>query len=371
MSSTPKHKTISQQLHADISAGKYGAAGRLPSEAQLVESFGVSRPTVGRALLDLQNAGLIERRAGSGSYVRNAAAAALPNLRQLGLLIPGLGSTEIFELICGELASLARVHEYSVLWGGSPSARSEADQSLQHAEELCEQFISRRVSGVFFAPFELTREKEGASRHLAEKLRQSGIPVVLLDRDLTSFPKRSDFDLVAIDNFAGGFLLAEHLIKLGCKRIAFITRPLSAPTVDARIAGAREALVRYHLDLPNNWVQVGEPADTKFMRSLTAGRQWDALICANDHTAATVLRALELQKLSVPRDLKVVGFDDVKYATLLGVPLTTIHQPCRDIAIAAFNAMLERIADPTLPSRSLLLTPNLMVRESCGAYLPR
>lgn len=370
MPSIPKHKTISLELHAEISAGKYGAAGRLPSEAQLVERFGVSRPTVGRALLDLQNEGLIERRAGSGSYVRNAAAS-LPSLRQLGLLIPGLGTTEIFELICGELASLARVHEYSLLWGGSTSVRSEADLSLKHATELCEQFIARRVSGVFFAPFELNREKEGASRRLAEMLRQSGIPVVLLDRDLTSFPKRSDFDLVAIDNFAGGYLLVEHLIKLGCKHIAFITRPHSAPTVDARIAGAREAFAKHRLDPPGNWVQIGEPDDAKFMRTVTAGRQWDALFCANDYTAATVLRSLELQKLSVPRDIKVVGFDDVKYATLLGVPLTTVHQPCRDIAIVAFRAMLERMADPTLPARSLILTPNLIVRESCGAYLPR
>ena len=66
-----------------------------------------------------------------------------------------------------------------------------------------------------------------------------------------------------------------------------------------------------------------------------------------------------------------VGFDDVRFATLLSVPLTTIQQPCRDIALTAFNAMRERIADPTLPSRSLLLAPKLIVRESCGAYLPR
>ena len=66
--------------------------------------------------------------------------------------------------------------------------------------------------------------------------------------------------------------------------------------------------------------------------------------------------------------MRVVGFDDAKYATLVGVPLTTIHQPCRDIAVTAFHALLERIADPTLPARSLLLTPRLVVRESCGAF---
>lgn len=365
-----KHRSVSRELQSEIAAGKYGAQGRLPSEAQLVERFHVSRPTVDRALRDLQAEGLIERRAGSGTYVRKGAQVTTGS-RQLGLLIPGLGTTEIFERICGELASLSRVYEYSLLLGGSHQGTPGGDSSVDKATELCEQFIARRVSGVFFAPFELRREKEGASRQLAERLRQAGIPVVLLDRDLVPFPSRSDFDLVAIDNFAGGYRLAEHLIKLGAKRIVFVARPFSAPSVDSRIAGAREAFLRNGLTLLPNWVQVGDPADAKFMRSVTAGKHWDAVMCANDHTAAVALQALEAQKLKVPRDLRVVGFDDVKYATLLGVPLTTIHQPCRDIAVTAFRAMLDRITEPTLPARSLLLTADLVVRESCGAYLPR
>ena len=96
------------------------AAERLPSEPPLVKQFGVSRPTVGRALLDLQNEGLIEQRAGSGAYVKGGAPAhAAASTRQLGLLIPGLDTTEIFQLICGELASLAQVHEYGFTYKGT------------------------------------------------------------------------------------------------------------------------------------------------------------------------------------------------------------------------------------------------------------
>ncbi len=371
MSDQPKHREVSRQLRADIAAGRYAAGTRLPSEPQLVKKFGVSRPTIGRALLDLQNEGLIERRAGSGTYVR---AGSIPNAnstRQLGLLIPGLGNTEIFELICGELASLARAQDYTLLWGGSTHPRHDTDASLEHAEELCLQFIERKISGVFFAPYELMPEQEQANRRLAVSLRQAGIPVVLLDRDLLPFPNRSDFDLVGLDNMAGGYLLAEHLIKLGCQHVRFVARPRSAPTVDARIAGVREALVRHKLDLDPGWLNTGEPADAKFVRKLTAGKQADAFICANDDTAAILMRSLEASGVKVPRDVRVVGFDDAKYATLVSPPLTTIHQPCRDIAVIAFRAMLERIAEPTLPARSFALTPRLVVRESCGAYLPQ
>src|SRR3974390_2803177 len=93
----PKHQRVRQSLADAIASGKYEPGQRLPSESELVTSFGASRPTVNRALRELQLAGLIERRAGSGSYVRADAAA---RGFTFGLLIPELGRTEVFEPIC-------------------------------------------------------------------------------------------------------------------------------------------------------------------------------------------------------------------------------------------------------------------------------
>ena len=367
--SQPKHREVSQQLLAEIAMGKYAASGQLPSELQLVKRFQVSRPTVARAMRDLQAQGLIERRAGSGTFIRNSTAK--PNsLRQFGLLVPGLGTTEVFAVVCGELASLARAHEFTLLWGASGLDQPGQDLTEENALQLCSQFIEQQVKGVFFAPFDPNGHQEKVNRRIAEQFGKAGISVVLLDRDLEPFPRRSNFDLVGIDNVAGGCLLAEHLLKLGCKRIAFVARPHSAPTINARIAGAREALTGQKIELPPDWIQWGDPENLKFVQSLTAGQRWDAVICANDLIAAQLLRTLEKTNVRVPRDLRLVGFDDAKYATLIGVALTTMRQPCRDIAITAFRAMLERTTDPMLPTRSLLLTPQLVVRESCGAYLP-
>ena len=370
MNSQPKHSEISRHLETEIAGGKYQDGARLPSEIQLVKQFGVSRPTVARALRDLEAKGLIHRRAGSGTFVRTSNERTA-STRILGLLIPGLSSTEIFQIICGEIASLARVNEYGLLWGGSTNPRVDTDASLKHTVEICKQFIDRKISGVFFAPAELQPGQGEANKHLAESLREAGIPVVLLDRDLLDYPARSDFDLVGIDNMASGYMVAEHLIKLGCRKIFFVARPFSAATVDARIAGVREALYRNRIEPSASWIHYGDPTERKFVRRLAAGRQADGFICANDDTAALLLRSLEAEGLRVPRDLRVVGFDDVKYATLVSPPLTTIHQPCRDIATIAFRTMMERLAEPTLPARSLSLAPRLVVRESCGAYLPR
>jgi DNA-binding LacI/PurR family transcriptional regulator len=69
----------------------------------------------------------------------------------------------------------------------------------------------------------------------------------------------------------------------------------------------------------------------------------------------------------IPSDIRVVGIDDVKYARLLPVPLTTQRQPCRDIGKVALSVMLDRIANPDLPPRDVLLGCELIVRKSCGA----
>ncbi|MES2571958.1 MAG: GntR family transcriptional regulator, partial [Verrucomicrobiota bacterium] len=211
-----KHQAITSQLATEILAGKYRPTGRLPSEVQLVKRFGVSRPTIGQALRTLQSQGLIERRSGSGTYVsagrRGAVSSSLSSLPQLGMIVPNLRPTEIFAPILGELASLARGNDFDFWPGVIASPLSEARMTVEEAEALCERFIDRGVRSVFFVPFEHQADREDANRRITERLRQGGIQVVLIDRDLGAFPNRSACDLVGIDNFAGGYLLAEHLI---------------------------------------------------------------------------------------------------------------------------------------------------------------
>ena len=97
----------------------------------------------------------------------------------------------------------------------------------------------------------------------------------------------------------------------------------------------------------------------------------EAVICVNDGTAMRLIRELQRQGWQVPRDIRVTGFDDAKYASLISPRLTTVQQPSRNIGEVAFRAMAERIAQPSLPGRALTLAPTLVVRESCGAYLGR
>ena len=326
----------------------------------MVKTFGASRPTVNRVLRELQLSGIIERRAGSGSYVRPDAIA---RGYVFGLLIPELGRTEIFEPICRGMAEAQHGSHHALLWGSSLSDSSNIEEQASHA---CRQLVAKKVSGVFFAPLELTNEKDIINRRIAEALDKAGIPVVLLDRDLVSYPGRSHYDLVGIDNRRAGYAMTAHLLKCGCRRLVFVGRPDSAPTVDARIAGYKEAVATAGEDLQACVYRI-EPHDRTQVAAMLEQAHPDGVLCANDFTAAHLLRTLNGLNVSVPADLRMAGIDDVKYASLVSVPLTTIHQPCAEIGAIAIGTMLERLRTPALPARDILLNFRLVIRGSCGS----
>jgi len=356
----PKHEVIRQTLIDAIASGEYEPGQRLPSESAMVKTFSASRPTVNRALREMQLAGLIERRAGSGSYVRADAAA---RGFTFGLLIPELGRTEIFEPICRGMAEAQHDSHHVLLWGSSLGDEANIEQQ---ASQACRQLVAKKVSGVFFAPLELTAQKDAINRSVSEVLDKAGIPMVLLDRDLVAYPERSKYDLVGIDNRRAGYAITQHLIRCGCRRLVFVGRPGSAPTVDARISGYRDAVSDASLDLEAQVCRI-DPDDHAHLQKLLETLQPDGFVCANDFTAAHVLKTLTDLGVSVPDDVRMVGIDDVRYASLLSVPLTTIHQPCASMGAIAIGAMLERLREPKLPARDILLNFELVVRETCGA----
>jgi GntR family transcriptional regulator of arabinose operon len=357
-----KYQRIFNLLHSEIQSGRFGPGDRLPSEAELVERFGASRITVGRAMKDLQQRGLVDRRAGSGTYVKTKGAEA--GALSFGLLIPDLGETEIFEPICqGMMASsLARTHV--LMWG---SVHRTSGASAERAWELCHQYIDRKVSGVFFAPLEFAPTKDAVNGGIVAALGKAGIPVVLLDRPIGRYPEPGTLDLVALDNRRAGYVIAEHLLRSGARRVAFVGRPNAAATVDARAAGYREALLASGAACEPGFIQRIEPGDATSVQGMMNSIRPDGIVCGNDQTAARLMHSLMSLGYSVPDDCRLGGVDDLQYASLLPVPLTTIRQPTRQIGETALAAMLDRIAGLDLPPREILIHGSLIVRKSCGS----
>lgn len=107
-----------------------------------------------------------------------------------------------------------------------------------------------------------------------------------------------------------------------------------------------------------------DPSDVNAVRDFIERARPDAMICANDYTAAQLMITLNAIGIQVPADIRVAGIDDVKYARLLQTPLTTIRQPCLEIGSTALLAMLDRIAHPATPSREFIVDFRLVIRKS-------
>ena len=357
----PKYKRVYLELREALKYGTHRQGDKLASENDLVERFGVSRPTVRRALAQLVDEGFIERRMGAGSVVAHRSE---HEILVFGLLIPELGTTEIFEPSCQGISQAHSNSRHELLWG--PSFLKGASKEVQ-AEHLCRYYIERQVSGVFFAPMELFEGRDAVNVSIARALDEAHIPVVLLDRDIVLFPERSKYDLVGIDNHRAGYVLAEYLLRSGSRRVAFLASPFSAHTVDARIGGYQEALHNHREAAAQPLVKWIDPNDVAGVQDFLDQMKPDAIICANDHTAAQLLRTLAGIGVQVPAQIRIAGVDDVKYAQLLQTPLTTIRQPCLEIGSTALLAMLDRIARPATPAREFIVDFQLVIRTSTEA----
>lgn len=356
-----KHQKIYDRLAREIATGRLKKGDRTPSEAALMQRFSVSRITASRALNDLENRQLVKRIAGSGTYVTAESPGAQGGLL-FGLVIPQLGETEIFEPICHGIANSPLASRHALLW---PQANMKSGSVKDQALQLCRQCIERRVAGVFFAPLERTEGGEAMNARLLAILKRARVPVVLLDRR-PSLPAAMRPDLVGIDNQRAGFLATEHLLRVGARRIGFVSYSDSASTIKARRAGYREALASFGVDADPDliWKSRAEQAD---FAAAVRNLKIQGFVCGNDRMAGELMHRLLAENIRIPADVRIVGIDDVHYASLLPVPLSTIHQACREIGEMALSVMMERITRPKLPARDVLLDCYLVTRDSCGS----
>jgi GntR family transcriptional regulator of arabinose operon len=364
----PKYQVVFDYLNNSIQSGVYKPGDRLPSEAELGTMFEASRITVAKAVMELQRMNLVTRRPGAGTHVQTKQQA---EGCTFGLLIPELGLTEIFDPICHGMMRSPFARPDALLWGnpsgsGHSGSRGEA---VEEAEHMAQHFIGQKVSGVFFAPLEMIPDKDAANRRIMRMLERAKIPSVLLDHCYLPYPERSVHDLVGIDNRRTAYLVTEHLIQLGVTRIAFLAEANSASTMDARITGFHEVLRRHGIRPEVDPVWRGSPQDQDFVRKMLETSSPAGIVCANDVTAARLMQSLMALGKRIPEDVRIVGIDDVKYANLLPVPLTTMHQNCQAIGVVAMATMLQRLEHPELPTRDILVPTRLVVRRSCGAHL--
>lgn len=245
---------------------------------------------------------------------------------------------------------------YSIQLGNSGNLHERERQQLAAFEQ-------QRVRGVLLAPI-------GDAQGEVERLREHGIPTVLVDRVASDVEACS----VAVDDVEGGQLAVAHLIEQGHRRIAFVGGPDALQQIRDRLEGARIAVAEHgqrvelvRIPVETLDARCGREAADR-LAALEAAERPTAVFAANDLLALGLLQGFVAGGLRVPDDVALIGYDDIDFAATAAVPLSAIRQPRREIGYAAGDLLFREIEDldggSTHVHQHVRFVPELVVRRS-------
>jgi LacI family transcriptional regulator/LacI family repressor for deo operon, udp, cdd, tsx, nupC, and nupG len=270
----------------------------------------------------------------------------------LGLIIPDIQNPFFAEVARG-VEDVAYSHEYAVLLCNS-------DETAEKEKFYLETMRSEYVDGIILPPVD---ERDEAVAHLIK----NNIAVVCVDRSVSTIP----VDTVEVDNQNGAYEATKLLIKLGHRRIGFVSGRPNISTTRERRQGYEDALVAHGLTLDEGLVRVGD-SKLDSGRVLT-GELLDlpqrptALFIGNNLMTLGALVAIHQRRLHIPSEIALVGFDDFPSAESLDPPLTVVRQPAYQVGRKAAELLLQRLAEPRQEPFHIRLVPELVIRQSCGS----
>ena len=342
-----------------INSGKMEIGDQLPTENEISDTLGYSRPTVSKAISYLVEEDIIFKKKGIGNFINRKTETA-GKQRTIGLLFPLIGKGEIFRPIAEEIINLSEKRDMKIIWGGQINGSRISSRQM---EKMIDLYIQQNVDGILMAPLQLTSECSRINETIVNRIENEGLPLILVDTDYLDFPLRSKFDVVGIDNFRAGYITARHFIDQGAERVDFFKFPNSASSITQRIMGYQQALVDAGIVPSRDWIHDFEDLSGHSINKII-NKGAENLICSNDDLAMKLIERLLNQGIHIPGDVRVSGFDNQDFAKYLKIPLTTIAQPCKRIAEVVIDTMVYRLENPMTPARCITLDFVLKVRES-------
>ncbi|MDR1795641.1 MAG: LacI family transcriptional regulator [Erysipelotrichaceae bacterium] len=270
----------------------------------------------------------------------------------IGLIVPNIANP-FFSDIAKKVRQKIQEHNYSLIISESSN---EAGILLSELKVI----LDRVVDGVIIT--KSSRITQAQEQQLVANANKAATPVVVIDSEL----EYSKVDSVIVDHCQGGYLATRHLLDLGHKRIGCFSGPKNTKTSEERIRGYQKALAESGIEFDSTLVYEGDYTMDFSDQALQyfLSRKVTALFCLNDMMAIGVLKAARSRGLNVPKQLSVVGFDDIPMAQLTEPQLTTIHQPIEEVIEEAVLQLVALINKEETNRKNLLHQPRLIIRES-------
>ena len=334
------------------------------SIADIARVAGVSHTTVSRALhesplISLDTRERIQRLAQEMGYTPNAIAQSLQTRRtgMIGLVVTLIDDPFLSDIVKG-VEEVARAAGFSVILSAT---HNDPDQEMA----VIETFHRRRVDGILVASSRITSKYK-------KRLDQIRVPTVLINSQAES--QDDLLHWVAVDDRLGAQLAVEHLLRLGHRSIGYLGVSCRPRSNQLRFQGYQNALASAGMSYHDGWVVIAPGKEASDEEDVAAGQSLlpqllssgsSAVFCYNDMVAIGALIACQERGIAVPQQLSVVGFDDIRMASYVTPPLTTIHQPKVELGQLAAEVMLDLLH--SRPGKNHILQPTLVTRASTSA----
>jgi DNA-binding LacI/PurR family transcriptional regulator len=328
-----------------------------PTILDVAAVAGVSKSVVSRVLSDSPSVSDRSRAAVLSAiekigYRPNAAARTLVRRRSqaVGVLVTDVLNPFLVELVDG-MGPVAEARGYSLLLLNAKAGENSEEAALNKLLEF-------QVDGIVCDPVELKR---------SALLAASQTTALML---LTRTPSLPRVDSIVVNDHAGAALVVDHLAALGHRRIAMVGDTSQRAGTD-RMRGYHEAMSARGLSaevqiVAGGFTEAGGYRAAEQLLNMRPKARPTAIFAANDYSALGVLDAAAAAGLLVPRDLSVVGYDDISVARMHLISLTTVRQAAAEIGAAALDSVLRRMEEPDRPARKVVLTPELIERRTSG-----
>jgi len=363
------YEQIAEELKNKILSGEYVKDQKLPTENDLAQEYKVSRITSKRALEELKKEGLIYRVRGSGSFVNEideellqmTRARAMNTARAIAIIMPKHVSESSFaQSINGAVKVFEKAGYYSVIHSGVKNADDE--------KKIIKKMYDDGIGGIIYYP---VSDRENYT--LLNSLFLDNYPIVTIDKYFESLPISN----VVADNYNGGRIATEYLIKLGHEKIGFVSDLSieSTTSIRNRYFGYAKALKAHGKYEKEDVVKAGftdeyhrshqekqyETIINELLKSEVTG-----IIAVNDLVATYLMRTAINMGVLVPEDLSIIGFDDLEMSKHLQVPLTTIRQDFDKIGQSAAELIIDIIETQNYEYQQIKLPVSIIERQSCS-----
>ncbi|WP_065978470.1 LacI family DNA-binding transcriptional regulator [Pseudoalteromonas lipolytica] len=267
----------------------------------------------------------------------------------VGVLVSELDGPFFGEMMSAIEAQLRAAGKHVIITPG----HSEEDKEKNGLEFL----ISRNCDAII-------AHVEAVTDDYLVELNKGKTPIFLISR----YVEQMKENCISLDNVMGGYLATKHLLDLGHRDITYIAGPLFKPDAADRLTGHKKALNEYNIHFDEQSLYVGDFKETGGYNGLKHffenKKQFTAIVCANDEMASGVMKCARDHNFELPKDLAIIGFDNVHFTSYLYPTLTTIDNPVEQMGKMAANLVLRDIYKQNRADIEHIFSPNLMMRDS-------